>query len=241
MKALQKRKININQGIFEKFPNFKRGIIIVKDAEIIEKNKRIKKPLNKIIEHRRSENIDYNKHAYIKAWDDVHIEFGSDPEKYPPSIKALLSRTTSGGGLPSINSVVTLFNYISLKYLMPCGGDDIKTISGNLCLDFARGDELFVGLGSELIEHPFNGEVIYYDDHSHKVMCRRWNWRNAEFSKITTNSKNIVINIDGINGIPESEILKARDELAELLKIHCNADLITDLLTIDKREISLVE
>lgn len=241
MIELQKRKISISQGIFKKFPNFKRGIIIVKDVEIVEKNKRIKKPLNKIIEQRKSENIDYNKHPYIKAWDDAHIKFGSDPEKYPPSIKALLSRATSGGGLPSINSVVALFNYISLKYLIPCGGDDIKTISGNLCLDFARGDELFTGLGSKAIEHPVKGEVIYCDDHSNKVMCRRWNWRNAEFSKITTSSKNIVINIDGINGIPKLDILKARDELAELLKIHCNASLITDLLTVDKWETLLVE
>ena len=238
---MQKRKIKISQEIFKKFPQFKRGIILVKDIRIIEKNKRIKKPLNKIIEQRRSEKEDYNEHFYLKAWDEAHIKFGSDPEQYLPSIKALLSRVMGGGGLPSINSVVTLFNYISIKYLVPCGGDDLNKIMGNLCLDFATGNELFTGLGSKEIEHPERGEVIYYDDQSNLVMCRRWNWRNAEFSKITTESQEIVINIDGINGIPQTIITEARDELAELLKIHCNANLRKDLLTINHQEIILSE
>jgi len=238
---LQKRKIKISQEIFKKFPQFKRGIILVKDIRIIEKNKRIKKPLNRIIEQRQSEKVDYNEHPYLKAWNEAHIKFGSDPEQYLPSIKALLSRVMGGGGLPSINSVVTLFNYISIKHLVPCGGDDLNKIMGNLCLDFATGNELFTGLGSKEIEHPARGEVIYYDDQSNQIMCRRWNWRNAEFSKITTESQEIIINIDGINGIPQSIIGEARDELAELLKIHCNANLTTDLLTINHQEIILSE
>ncbi|MFW6149685.1 MAG: phenylalanine--tRNA ligase beta subunit-related protein, partial [Atribacterota bacterium] len=134
---MQKRKIKISQEIFKMFPQFKRGIILVKDIRIIEKNKRIKKPLNKIIEQRQSEKVDYNEHPYLKAWDEAHIKFGSDPEQYLPSIKALLSRVMGGGGLPSINSVVTLFNYSSIKYLVPGGGDDLNKIMGNLCLDFA--------------------------------------------------------------------------------------------------------
>lgn len=238
---MQKREIVISADIFAKFPQFKRGIIFVNEINVVEKNKRIKKPLNKIIEQRKSEDNNYEEHPFIKAWDEAHLIFDSNPEKYPPSIKALLTRVLGGGGLPFINSVVTLFNYISIKYLVPCGGDDLDSITGNLCLDFAIGDELFTGLGSEEIEHPDRGEVIYYDDQSRQVMCRRWNWRNAEFSKITTNSRRIVINIDGINGIPRSTISDARDELAELLKIHCNADIITGLLTKDNPEMSLPE
>jgi DNA/RNA-binding domain of Phe-tRNA-synthetase-like protein len=238
---LQKREIIISGDVFAEFPQFQRGIIFVNEIDIVEKNKRIKKPLNKIIEQRKSENIDYEKHPFIRAWDETHLKFGSNPEIFPPSIKALLTRALGGGGLPYINSVVTLFNYISIKYLVPCGGDDLDRITGNLCLDFATGNEMFTGLGSDEVEHPDKGEVIYYDDQSKQVMCRRWNWRNAEFSKITLNSQRIVINIDGINGIPQSTISDARNELAELLKIHCNANIITGLLTKDNPKMSLSE
>lgn len=238
---MNSKKIVISPEIFKIFPEFTRGIIFVSNIQIIEKNKRIKKPLNKIIQQRQSEKFDFTSHPYIQAWDKAHEKFGSNPEKYPPSIKSLLSRVMVGGGLPSINSVVTLFNYISLKYLVPCGGDDLNQISGNLCLDFATGEELFIGLGSSNLEHPDVGEVIYYDNQSGQVMCRRWNWRNAEFSKITLDSREIVINIDGIDSIPPSIIIDARDELAELLENHCQAEFRVNLLTQDHPEISLSE
>ncbi len=233
------RKIIVSPTVYEKFPDFVCGIVIVKDIQIAQKNKRIKKPLNKMIEQRKAEGQDLINHPYLKAWDEAHRRFGSDPEQYLTSIKSLLTRIMAGGGLPFINSVVTLFNYISIKYLIPCGGDDIKKISGNLCLDFATGDESFIGLGSTEVEHPEKGEVIYFDDQSKQIMCRRWNWRNAEFSKISDDTKEIIINIDGIESIPTSVIIEARDELAGLLQEHCAAILTTDLLTRQNQEIIL--
>jgi DNA/RNA-binding domain of Phe-tRNA-synthetase-like protein len=227
----------IDSEIFTQFPDFKRGIIVVKDIENALGNKRIKKPLNIEIEKRMKENL--IEHPFIKAWDEVHLKFGSDPHMFPPSIKALLKRIQKGGGFPFINSVVALFNYISIKYLIPCGGDDVSKIEGNLYLGFARGDEWFIALGSEEKENPLAGEVIYFDDKTLKVMCRRWNWRNGDFSKITENTKKIVINIDGIGAVPQLIIEEARDELAKLLIEHCKAELATDLLDLNKREIEI--
>ncbi|HEC93284.1 MAG TPA: hypothetical protein ENI51_09880, partial [Candidatus Atribacteria bacterium] len=222
------RKIIIDPEIFTQFPDFKRGIIIVKDVENALSNKRIKRPLNKEIEKRAKEDI--FAHPFIKAWDEAHLKFGSNPNKFPPSIKSLLKRIKKGGGFPFINSVVALFNYISIKYLIPCGGDDVDRIEGNLHLGFAKGDECFIPLGGEDEEHPQPGEVIYFDDKTLKIMCRRWNWRNGDFSKITEDTKRIVINIDGIGEAPQTFIEEARDELAKLLIEQCKAELTTDLL-----------
>ncbi len=231
------RKIIIDSEIFTQFPDFKRGIIIVKDLENALGNKRIKKPLNKEIEKRAKE--DLVEHPFVKSWEKAHLKFGSDPGMFPPSIKALLKRIKKGGGFPFVNSVVALFNYISIKYLIPCGGDDIDKIEGNLHLSFARGNERFVALGSEEEDNPQTGEIIYFDDIALKVMCRRWNWRNGDFSKITENTKKMVINIDGIGVVLQSIIEEARDELAKLLIEHCRAELITDLLNRNNREIEI--
>ncbi|MEA1939051.1 MAG: phenylalanine--tRNA ligase beta subunit-related protein [Candidatus Caldatribacteriota bacterium] len=232
------RKTIIEPEIFIQFPHFKRGIIVIDDIENELGNKRIKKPLNKEIAKRVKEET-YSEWPFIKAWDEAHLKFNSDPVKYPPSIKALLKRINKGGGFPFINSVVALFNYISIKHLVPCGGDDIDKIEGNLHLGFAKGNETFIPLGSEDIENPQPGEVIYFDDKTLKVMCRRWNWRNGAFSKITENTKKIVINIDGIGLIPESIIVEARDELAKLLVEQCKAKLTIDFLNINKTEIDV--
>ncbi len=231
------RKIIIDQEIFEKFPSFQRGIIIVSQMTNISSNKRIKKLLNKEIEEKMDQNFMEN--DLVKAWDKVHLKFGSNPEQFPPSIKSLLARIAKGGGLSFINSAVALFNYISIKYLLPCGGDDVKRIEGNLRLGLAKGNEMFIPLGTTDKESPEAGEVIYFDDKTLKVMCRRWNWRNGDLTKISEATGKMVINLDGIEPASQSLIEQARDELANLLIEHCQAKLTTDLLNKDKPEIEI--
>jgi len=231
------RKIIIDKEIFQKFPSFKRGIIVVSDIVNALGNKKIKKLLNKEIEEKMRQNLIEDK--LVKAWDEAHLKFGSNPNQFSPSIKSLLKRIDKGGGLPFINSVVALFNYISIKYLIPCGGDNIKRIEGNLRLGLAKGNEIFIPLGTKDKESPEPNEVIYFDDKSLNVMCRRWNWRNGDFTKITELTKKIVINLDGIDPASQLLIEQARDELDQLLTNHCEARTTTNLLNKDKSEIEI--
>lgn len=230
------RKIIVSEELFEKFPNFKRGLIIVEDIDNILENQEIGNMLDKEIESKKDSDISNN--SFILAWDEVHRRFSSNPNKFPPSIKSLLKRIKKGG-FPFINSVVALFNYISVKYEIPCGGDDVEKIEGNLKLDFARGDEKFIGLGNVENEPPIFGEVIYFDDATNNVMCRKWNWRNGSDTKIIEKSKKIVINIDGIGPVSKALIEEARDELAKLLIEKCNAKLTTNYIDKDSREVEI--
>jgi DNA/RNA-binding domain of Phe-tRNA-synthetase-like protein len=231
------RKIIIDEKIFETFPNFKRGLIIVEDINNAPENEAIKTILDAEMEKRAS--TDNLENEFITAWDEAHRKFDSNPNKFPPSIKSLIKRIQKGGGFPFINSVVALFNYISIKYLIPCGGDDINTVKGNLKVAFAEGNENFIGLGSDENESPVPGEVIYFDDEDKNVMCRRWNWRNSSFTKITEDTKKIVINIDGIDPVPRETIEEARDELAELLEKECNAKISTAYIDKETQEVEI--
>ncbi len=229
------KKIIVDQEIFNQFPSFKRGVIIVSGINNFAENVEIERLLrNEITTAIQNNNLDTD---FLKDWDDVHRHFGSNPNKFPPSIKSLIKRIQKGGELPFINSTVALFNYISIKYLLPCGGDDINMIKGNLMLGFSSGDENFISLGSKAQEHPQKGEVIYFDDQTLNVMCRRWNWRNSDFTKITENSNKLVINIDGVAGASKSLIEAARDELAILLKTYCDASLTCGFLDLEHREL----
>lgn len=234
---MESKSIIIVPEIFDVFPTFRRGVVIVNFMKNEHHNSMIDSLLRKAVDERRSNN--WIEHEYVKAWDEAHRKFNSNPNRYPPSVKALLKRIQKGGGVPFINSAVALFNYISLKYLLPCGGDDVARISGNLCLGFASGKEKFVPLGGNEEENPIPGEVIYFDDKSLKVMCRKWNWRNGEFSKITEDTKRAVINIDGIGPVPDEIILEARDELAELFRRYCEAEVSVALLTKENNILSI--
>lgn len=231
------RQIIVDQEIFDRFPKFKRGLIIVSYVENALSDETISKILNAEIEQRTGANL--LDHEYVKAWDSMYTNLGVNPNKFPPSIKSLLKRIVKSGGFPFINSIVALFNYISLAYLIPCGGDDTDRIKGNLRLGISKGNEIFVPLGSMASETPLPGEVIYFDDKTLNVMCRRWNWRNGDFTKIQESTTRLVINIDGIDLVPRSVIEKAQDELAELLTRQCGAKLTTDLLDVNRRIVDI--
>jgi lysyl-tRNA synthetase class 2 len=227
------RHIIVDQEIFDRFPNFKRGLIIVSEIENALSDETIRQMLNAEIEQKAGSNL--IEHEYVKAWDSVYTHLGVNPNKFPPSIKSLLKRVAKSGGFPFINSIVALFNYISIAYLIPCGGDDTDRVEGNLRLGISMGNERFVPLGSTASETPVPGEVIYFDDKTLNVMCRRWNWRNGDFTKIQESTTRLVINVDGIDPVPRSVIEKARDELAEWLARQCRAKLTTDLIDASKR------
>jgi len=70
-------------------------------------------------------------------------------------------------------------------------------------------------------------------------MCRRWNWRNGDFTKILLTTKRLVINIDGIAPVSRSVIESARDELAALLVERCRAKVSTGLLAVDRKTMEI--
>jgi len=231
------KKIIIEDKIFEVFPDFRRGLVIVEDIDNATENKVINDLLNNAI--REKAGLDYKNLPQITAWDDAHRKFGSNPNNFPPSIKSLVERVVKGKKIPFINSVVAAFNYISIKYLLPAGGDDVDLVKGDLVVGFARGNEKFRGIGATEDDNPKVGEVIYFDSSSRSVMCRRWNWRNGDFAKITEKSKKIVLNVEGIGPITEEIVKKARDEMAEILNNNCAAVVTVDYLDSNKREIEL--
>jgi DNA/RNA-binding domain of Phe-tRNA-synthetase-like protein len=231
------KKIIVQDAIFDTFPEFYRGLVIVKDITNHPSLKRIRKLLKKAIDEQAA--IDLDKDPRLQSWHDAHLAFGSRPNRYPPSIKSLLKRIKTNPALPFINSVVALFNYISIKYCLPCGGDDVDTVSGDLILGYADGSETFLPLGGEKTELSLPGEVIYFDSSTKNVMCRRWNWRNGDSTKIETTTRRIVINIDCLPPVSRETARQARDELAQLLIEHCSATLTTGEMHVGVREFHL--
>jgi len=231
------KKIIVTDELFDLFPDFYRGIVVVKDIANQKSDKRIRRMVKQEIE--RQADIDELKDPRILSWNEAHRRFGSDPDTYLPSITYLLKSMRPNKALPFINSVVALFNYLSIKYVTPCGGDDLDGVEGNLVLGISDGTERFIPLGEEIEEHPLAGEVIYYDDRSKNVMCRRWNWRNGEVTKITPESRRIVLNIDCLPPVSPDTGNEARDELAELLRIHCRADVETAYVDAGRREVDI--
>jgi len=170
-----------------------------------------------------------SKHPFITAWRQAFKKFGSDPHEYRCSAEALVRRALKGEKLPRINTLVDLYNYISLKYILPVGGENTDAIQGDLQLAFANGSEEFIRLNGAENEPPKAGEVVYKDEKG--VICRRWNWREAERTKMTEETKNAIIVIYAIPPTERPLVEKATQELAELVHKYCGGEVTTEVLT----------
>jgi DNA/RNA-binding domain of Phe-tRNA-synthetase-like protein len=155
-------------------------------------------------------------HPHIAAWRAAYGAFGAKPSKYPCSVEALLSRTVKGQDLPPINRVVDLYNAVSLRRVLPVGGEDLDALDGDLILGFATGDEPFdLSEGEAEISHPLPGEVVWADRRG--VTCRRWNWRQGRRTRLTESSRNTYFVLDRLAPYSIADLRRAADELIELL------------------------
>jgi DNA/RNA-binding domain of Phe-tRNA-synthetase-like protein len=159
-------------------------------------------------------------HPAVAPWRGAYRRFGVKPAKYRSSIENLL-RSARGDGVRSINPLVDLYNTISMRHFLPCGGEALNAITGDLRLTVARGDEPFVPLGSIEEQPPAPGEVIYADDLG--AICRAWNWREADRTRLTGETTNAVLVIEALPPRTEADLQAACDDLATLLQEHLGA------------------
>lgn len=157
-------------------------------------------------------------HPHIAAWRETFSRFGAKPSKYPCSVEALLGRILKGQELPAINRVVDLYNAVSIRHVLPLGGEDLDQLSSDSTLRFATGDELFslISGGEEIIEHPEPGEVIWADQSG--VTCRRWNWRQCRRTQLTEETRNAYFVLDSVAPYTLDALNAAGDDLARLLE-----------------------
>ncbi len=230
-------KFKIDNKIFEKFPNLNLGIVIVKGINNAGNNEDI---LNLINEKIQEIKVNFNmktlsQNPKIVAWRNAYSLFGVKPKKYKCSVENLYRLILDGIELRHINKVVDVYNYISIKHMIPVGGDDIDKIDGNITLKFAQGDETFVELNSQEIKNPKEEEIIYLDDK--EVLCRRWNWRECNKSKMTEETKNVALVVEGIPPILKEDIKKIINELSELVQRFCGGEIKTFILNNSNSEI----
>jgi DNA/RNA-binding domain of Phe-tRNA-synthetase-like protein len=153
----------------------------------------------------------------IAPWRQAYQAFGVKPSKFKSSIENLL-RSAISGRLRSINPLVDLYNVVSLRHQLPCGGEDLAAIEGPIRLTRAAGDEAFVPLGGSESEPPPAGAVIYRDDAG--VICSCWNWREADRTKLTESTTDAFLCIEALPPTPEAHLRAACNELAALVTSH---------------------
>jgi len=236
-------KIRINKNLFELFPNFCRGVVIANGINNLEEDIALSKNLKYLEKKMRFDSSlrDYKNHPQIFSWRKAFEKFCVNPNSKPPSIANLAKRTFNGSSIPFISNLVSIFNIVSLQNIVPCGGDDLNSIVGDLVLGIANGIEEYTPLGKpEIKESIPRGEVIYFDTGDKKVLCRAWCWRNSHITRIKPETTKVAINVDGLPPVTPEAISKITQSLATKVKKHCGGTVRAHLLSISNPEIEIV-
>lgn len=223
----------IDKRVFDTFPAFRRGVVIATGIDNSGPDPEIARLLAAVAAQ-VTPSPSAAEGSRISAWNDAYLRFGVDPNRYTPSVRFLLEQVRKGRPVRSINKVVDVMNLTSIRWCAPCGGDDLHSLEGgDLCLGLAQGDETFAPLFKPSnTEKPLPGEVIYYTPQTRRVMCRRWTWRNADFSKLTPATSAVAINIDIVLGpFDESDLDAALAGVVVLLRRFCSGKIETHVLS----------
>lgn len=212
-------QFEIDEQFWSLFPQAMIGTVVVRGVDNTRATAEAAALLGEAIEQTASalEGVEVPSMPEIACWRAAYAAFGVKPSKVKSSIENLL-RSAASGRLRSINPMVDLYNVVSLRHRLPCGGEDLAAVAGPIRLTRAAGDEHFVPLGGSAEEPPPGGAVIYQDDLG--VICSCWNWREADRTKLTETTTDAFLCIEALPPMTEAHLRAAVDELAALVTSH---------------------
>lgn len=235
------KKFIIEDSIWDVFPNVKIGVIICNGIDNTRKEDDFYKEMISKAEveaKKYLKNTEFSKNEVIKVWREAFQKFKTK-KGVRSSIEALLKRVEKGNPIGTINPMVDLYNAISLKYGLPCGGEDMDAFVGDIRLTKAIGNEEFIPLGSEENAPPYEGEIIYKDNGG--AICRCWNWRESFRTMLTEDTKNAFLCIELIDESRTEALTAALDEMANGVLEKLGGNVSISILDSNNKELVIDE
>jgi DNA/RNA-binding domain of Phe-tRNA-synthetase-like protein len=239
--SIARMNLIIADPIFEDYPELILGVVIAHDIDNSQDRAEITGLLRTAETNLPAKFGDTPiiQHPYIATWREAYRKFGAKPKDYPSSVENLARRVLNGASLAQINNLVSLYNTISLKYILPVGGEDLDQILGDILLTRAgEAEPAIILLGEKEARPPHPGEIIYKDEVG--AICRRWNWKEADRTKLTKETRNAFLVIEALPPVSRHIVETAIHELADFVKHFCGGIVSTAILDQDNRAIKLI-
>ncbi len=220
----------VDEAVFEKNPKLVIGLVVANGIDNTKANAAVDALLTAETEKTALalDGVQVKTLPELAVYQNEMKAFGLNPNKYPASVEALLSRIAKQGGLPLLSCAINAGNYVSVKYRMPVGAHDIDSLDADLCVRLANEEDL---------KNPENdldgdrltvGEPVYVCGHS--VRTRRYVWRQTPAGRLSEKAQNIVFPIDASESTLE-RLNKALEELSAVLEE--NLGCTTRMLIVD--------
>lgn len=230
----------ISDEVFNRFPGYVRGVVLAHEVkngtspdELVgllrdaEASLRTRMDVDALSQDQR-----------IISWREAYRAFGAKPAKFRPSMEAMARRILRDQEIPSINALVDIGNVVSLHHLVPAGGHATDVLTQDIALRPATGQEEFTAFGSDEVENPLAGEIVFVEGNT--VLTRRWTWRQANHTLLLPTSTSVEFNVDGLPPVEVSEVETVCREIVELIQRFCGGTCRYEILSPDNPKMSLL-
>lgn len=149
------------------------------------------------------------------------ISFGASeltPTKNRPASEALIRRILQRKPIPSINTLVDAYNLASIKTGVPLAAFDLDKLQGALLMRPASPREPFLGIGMDTPMTLQGGEPVVSDA---SKLVAVYPYRDAESSKVTEATRNVLLMTCGCPGIQKSILEGAEKDASDIIVRFC--------------------
>jgi DNA/RNA-binding domain of Phe-tRNA-synthetase-like protein len=154
----------------------------------------------------------------FRAYRDFFWKLGIDPTKNRPAAEALIRRVLRSRPLPKINTWVDAYNLVSILTAIPVASFDADLVEGSPIMREAKAGEEFLGIGMDKPVFLSGGEAVIKDD---ERLIAIYPYRDADYSKVTQNTKNVLMLMCGAPGINRAKLNDAADLAKTVLPRFC--------------------
>ncbi|KKP87350.1 MAG: Lysine-tRNA ligase [Candidatus Roizmanbacteria bacterium GW2011_GWA2_35_8] len=211
---------SIGKSLAEKYPSVNIGIAVIKNVKIKKNDPKLKEEIdNFVLSQKDLSNEVIGNYPEIQTYRKLYKEMGLDWHSKRPSPEALLRRIAFGKGLYEINNCVDAYNLIVMKNRVSIGAFDFDQLKFPTVLRFpAVGEEILL-LGDKEPTKYKPTDVAYFDQVGGYNIY--FNYRDAQRTAVTEDTKDIILNIDGIYDISRAQVEKSLKGSIEIITKYC--------------------
>ena len=215
--------LKIDSKLKTRFPDLTVLTLRIKGVQIQKRGAELEKFKVEVMRQVRNDyNLDSVKdHPTFRAYRDFFWSIKIDPTKIRPAAEALIRRILAGKPLPSINTLVDAYNLASIKTRIALATFDADKLEGDLLMRFAEEGEQFYGIGMKKPLILKGGEIVVSDD---KKLIAVYPYRDADNTKVTEETENIMMLVCGVPGIPKENLENASRVALEYITRFCDGE-----------------
>ena len=215
-----KKIFSIDEMVVKKYPSINIGIAVIKNISIKKSDPKLAEEINKFVQSQSNlSNEIISTYPEVLTYRKLYKEMGIDWHSRRPSPEALLRRISQKKDLYQINTCVNAYNLIVMKNRASVGAFDYDKFHFPTVMRFPKSGEEILLLGDKEPTQFKSTELAYFDQLGGYNID--FNYRDAQRTAVTENTKDILLNIDGIYDITREKVERSLKESIEIITKYC--------------------